>query len=89
MDSATMVMPSLSILAPCKPHIGSALGGGTFFAFPSSQCPALPAQHGISALSSAALAMRNGSAATKKHKKISTPMERILCLICFIVTKNY
>jgi len=86
MGSATMVMPSFSILAPCKPHIGSDLGGGIFFAaIPDSQCPALPAQHGIvSALSSAALAMRNGSAATKRHKKIRTPMERILCLMCFI-----
>jgi len=90
MGSATMVMPSFSIAAPCKPHIGSDLGGGTFFAaIPNSQCPALPAQHGIEfALSSAALAMRNGSAATKRHKKNRTPMGRILCLMCFIAAKT-
>jgi len=83
-----MVTPSLSISAPCKPHIGSDLGGGTFFAtIPDSQCPALPTQQGIvSALSSEALAMRNGSAATKRHKKDRTPRERILCLKCFIAT---
>lgn len=82
-----MVMPSFSISAPCKPHIGSDLGGGTFFAaIPDSQCPALPTQQGIvSALSNAALAMRNGSAATKRHKKNRTPMESILCLMCFFV----
>src|SRR6185295_6233947 len=86
-DSATMVMPSFSISAPCKPHIGSDLGGGTFFAaIPDSQCPALPTQQGIvSALPSAALAMRNGSAATKRHKKNRTPIENILCLMCFFV----
>ncbi|HEX7772213.1 MAG TPA: hypothetical protein VF435_07305 [Pyrinomonadaceae bacterium] len=83
-------MPSLSISAPCKPHIGSDLGGGIFFAaIPDSQCPALPTQHGIvSALSSEALAMRNGSAATNRHRKDRTPIERILCLMCFIAT-NY
>jgi hypothetical protein len=81
-----MVMPSFSISAPCKPHIGSDLGGGTFFAaIPESQCPALPAQHGIDALSSEAFAMRNGSAATKRHKKNRTPIDRALFLLCFIV----
>jgi hypothetical protein len=85
-----MVIPSLSIPAPCKPHIGSDFGGGTFFAaIPDSQCPALPAQHGIVfALSKAALAMRNGSAAAKRHKKNRTPMERILCLMRFIAAKT-
>ena len=43
-----MVMPSLSISAPCKPHIGSDFGGGTFFAArPESQWPALPTQQAI------------------------------------------
>jgi len=85
--SATMVMPSFSIWAPCKPHIGSDLGGGTFFAaIPESQCPPLPAQQGIEfALSSAAFAMRNGSAATKRHTKHKMPNERSLCFLCFFV----
>jgi hypothetical protein len=82
-----MVMPSFSIFAPCKPHIGSDLGGGTFFAvIPESQCPALPTQQGIVfVLSSEALTMRNGSAATKRHKKNRTPIDRALFLLCFIV----
>src|SRR3954452_21234740 len=83
-----MVTPSLSISAPCKPHIGSDLGGGTFFAaIPDLQCPAaLPTQQAIEfALSSAAFAMRNGSAATKRHKKNRTPTDRALFLLCFIV----
>jgi hypothetical protein len=82
-----MVMPSFSISAPCKPHIGSDLGGGTFLAaMPDSQCPALPTQQGIEfALSSEAFAMRNGSAATKRHKKNRTPIDRALFLLCFIV----
>jgi len=82
-----MVTPSLSISAPCKPHIGSDLGGGTFFAaIPDSQCPALPTQQGIvSALSSEALAMRNGSAATKRHKKNKMPIDTTLFLLCFFV----
>jgi len=82
-----MVMPSFSISAPCKPHIGSDLGGGTFFAaIPDSQCPALPTQQGIEfALSSEASAMRNGSAATKRHTKHKTANERSLCFLCFFV----
>jgi hypothetical protein len=78
-------MPSLSISAPCKPHIGSDFGGGTFFAvIPDSQCPALPTQHGIvSALFKAALAMRNGSEATKRHTKHKMPSERNVCFLCF------
>ena len=48
MGSATMVMPSLSIVAPFRPHMGSEVGGGTLFGLiPESQWPALPAQHGI------------------------------------------
>lgn len=83
-----MVIPSFSTLAPCRPHIGSDFGGGTFLAaIPDSQCPAaLPAQQGIELiLSSEAFAMRNGSAATKRHRKHSTPSDRTLCLLCFIV----
>jgi len=80
-----MVMPSFSISAPCKPHIGSDLGGGTFFAaIPESQC-ALPTQHGIVLTLKEALAIRNGSAATKRHKKIRTPIDRALFLLCFLV----
>src|ERR1051325_12084003 len=51
---------------------------------PDSQCPALPAQHGIvSTLFKEALAMRNGSAATNRHTKHNTPSERNLCFLCF------
>jgi hypothetical protein len=80
-----MVMPSFSISAPCKPHIGSDLGGGTFLAaMPESQCPALPAQHGIVlAVFNDALTMRIGSAATKRHTKHKTASERSLCFLCF------
>jgi hypothetical protein len=42
-----MVMPSLSISAPCNPHIGSDFGGGTFLAaMPESQW-SLPTQQAI------------------------------------------
>jgi hypothetical protein len=86
--SATMVIPSLSRVAPWRPHIGSGAGGGTFFAaIPDSQCPAaFPEQHGIVlTLLKAAFAMRNGSAATKRHRKSRTPMERILRFVYFFV----
>jgi hypothetical protein len=81
-----MVMPSSFRTASSRPHIGS-FGGGTFFAaIPDSQCPALPTQQGIVfALSSEALAMRNGSAATKRHTKHKTPSESNLCFLCFFV----
>lgn len=43
-----MVMPSSSIVAAFRPHIGSEVGGRTFFgAMPESQWPALPAQQAI------------------------------------------
>ncbi|HEV8431230.1 MAG TPA: hypothetical protein VGQ41_25220 [Pyrinomonadaceae bacterium] len=44
-----MVIPSSSISAPCKPHIGSDFGGGILFAvMPESQWPAaLPTQQAI------------------------------------------
>jgi len=81
-----MVMPSFSISAPCRPHIGSDVGGRTFLAaIPESQC-ALPTQHGIVLVVKEALAMRNGSAATKRHRKSRTPMDSILRLMCFFVT---
>jgi hypothetical protein len=83
-----MVMPSFSISAPCKPHIGSDLGGGTFLAaMPDSQCPAaLPAQHGIVlAAFKEAFAMRIGSAATKRHKKNRMPIDTTRFLLCFLV----
>ena len=65
-----MVMPSSSIVASFRPHIGSEVGGRTRFgAIPESQC-ALPAQHGI--VSDDALAIGNSGAtkerATKRHK---------------------
>jgi len=67
-----MVMPSFSIVAPFRPHIGSEVGGGTrFAAIPESQWPALLAQHGI--VSDDAFAIGNSGAindrATKKHRK--------------------
>jgi hypothetical protein len=70
MGSATMVIPSLSIVAPFRPHIGSEIGRGTRFgAMPESQWPALPAQHGI--VSDDAFAIGNSGAindsATKRH----------------------
>ena len=81
-----MVMPSLSIVAPFRPHIGSEVGGGTRFgAIPESQWPALPAQHGI--VSDAALAIGSSGAinerATKKHKKHNMARESCLCLMKF------
>jgi len=80
-----MVMPSVSISAPCKPHIGSDLGGGTFLvAIPESQC-VLPAQHGIVLTLKEALTMRIGSAATKRHKKNRMPIDTTLFLLCFFV----
>ncbi|HEX6716157.1 MAG TPA: hypothetical protein VF088_03560 [Pyrinomonadaceae bacterium] len=47
---------------------------------------ALPTQHGIVLdLLNAALAMRMGSAATKRHKKHKMPSEMSLCFMCFFV----
>jgi len=91
MGSATMVMPSFGIAAPCNPHIGSDLGGGTFLAaIPESQC-VLPTQHAIVLTLKEALTMRIGSAATKRHKKNRTPTDTTLFLLCFFVaiTVNY
>src|SRR5262245_22854506 len=79
-----MVMPSFSIVAPLRPHIGSEVGGGTRFgAIPESQWPALPAQHGI--VSDDALAIGSSGAikerATRKHRKHNVTLESCLCLV--------
>ena len=84
-----MVIPSFSIVAPFRPHIGSEVGGGTRFgAIPESQCPALPAQHGI--VSDDALAIGNSGAinerATKRHSKHNIALESCLCLMNFFAT---
>jgi len=82
-----MVMPSSSIVASFRPHIGSEVGGRTRFgAIPESQC-ALPAQHGI--VSDDALATGNSGAtnerATKKHRKHNAALESCLCFMKFFV----
>jgi hypothetical protein len=82
-----MVMPSFSIVASFRPHIGSEVGGGTRFGvIPESQWPALPAQHGI--VSDDALAIGSSGAtnerATKKHSKYKLAIdERCLYLMNF------
>ena len=83
-----MVMPSSSIVASFRPHIGSEVGGETRFGvIPESQC-ALPAQHGI--VLDDALAIGNSGAtnerATKKHKKDNTALESCLCFMNFFAT---
>jgi len=86
MGSATMVMPSLSIAAPFRPHMGSEVGGGTRFGvIPESQWPALPAQHGI--MSDDAFAIGNSGAindrATKRHKRHNMARWSCLCFMNF------
>lgn len=86
MGSATMVIPSFSIVAPFRPHIGSEVDGRTRFgAIPESQCPALPAQQGIT--SDDALAIGNSGAinerATKRHSKHNNALESCWCLVNF------
>ena len=81
-----MVMPSSSIVASFRPHIGSEAGGRTRFGvIPESQCPALPAQHGI--VSEDAFAIGSSGAtnekATKKHNKHNRALERCLYLMNF------
>ena len=81
-------MPSSSIVASFRPHIGSEVGGGTRFGvIPESQCPALPAQHGI--VSDDALAIgKSGTMnerATKRHKKHNTALESCLYFMNFFV----
>src|SRR5215510_16536040 len=90
MGSATMVIPSFSIVAPFRPHIGSEVGGGTRFGvIPESQCPALPAQHGI--VSDDAVAIGNSGAihdkATKRHRH-RLILKHFLCLLCRFVAMN-
>ena|ERR671927_214442 len=83
-----MVMPSFSIVASFRPHIGSEVGGGTRFGvIPESQC-ALPAQHGI--VSDDAFAIGNSGAtnerATKKHRRHNAALESCLYFMNFFVT---
>jgi hypothetical protein len=83
MGSATMVTPSFSIVAPFRPHIGSEVGGGTRFgAIPESQCPALPAQHGIVSDDAFAIGKRGAinERATKRHSKHNRALESCFCL---------
>ena len=82
-----MVMPSSSIVASFRPHIGSEVGGRTRFGeIPESQC-ALPAQHAI--VSDDAFAIGNNGAtkerATKRHKKHNAARESCLCFMKFFV----
>jgi len=84
-----MVMPSSSIVASFRPHIGSEVGGETRFGvIPESQCPALPAQHGI--VSDDALAIGNSGAtnerATKRHKKHNAALESCLGFMNFFAS---
>jgi hypothetical protein len=86
MGSATMVMPSVSIVAAFRPHIGSEVGGGTRFgAMPESQWPALPAQHGI--VSDDAFAIGKSGAindrATKRHRKHNIARWSCVCFMNF------
>ena len=84
-----MVMPSSSIVAPFRPHIGSEVGGRTCFgAIPESQWPALPAQQGIFEPEEALTIGISGAVndkATSKHKKHRTPFAIRLCLLCFMM----
>lgn len=83
-----MVMPSSSIVAPFRPHIGSEVGGRTCFgAIPESQC-ALPAQQGISEPEEALTIGSSGAVndkATRMHKTRTTPLAIRGCLMCFMV----
>ena len=84
-----MVMPSSSIVASFRPHIGSEVGGRTCFgAMPESQWPALSTQHGI-VESDDALAIDSSGAindkATRKHKRNRMPLANRLFLLPFMV----
>ena len=86
-----MVMPSSSIVAPFRPHIGSEVGGRTCFgAIPESQWPALPAQQGIfepeEALTIGSIGAVNDKA-TRRHKRRRMPLAIRLCLLCCMVAK--
>jgi hypothetical protein len=88
-----MVMPSLSSVAPWRPHIGSGAGGGTFFAaIPDSQCPALPAQQGIVSVLAVALASGSSGAindkATNRQSRHMIILKHRVCLLCCFETIN-
>jgi hypothetical protein len=84
-----MVMPSSSIVAPFRPHIGSEVGGRTCFgAIPESQWPALPAQQGIFEPEEALTIGSSGAVkdnATRRHKTRRMPLAIRACLLCFMV----
>lgn len=85
-----MVMPSSSIVAPFRPHIGSEVGGRTCFgAMPESQWPALPAQQGIVLEPEEALTIGISGAvndkATRRHNRPWMPLANRVCLLCFMV----
>ena len=85
-----MVMPSSSIVASFRPHIGSEVGGRTCFgAIPESQWPALPLQQGIVFEPEEALTIGISGAVkdnvTRRHKRHRMPMANRLCLSCFMV----
>ena len=84
-----MVMPSSSIVASFRPHIGSEVGGRTCFgAMPESQWPAWAAQQGIVLEPDEALTIGSSGAvkdkATRKHKRYRKPLANRLYLLCFM-----
>ena len=84
-----MVMPSSSVVASFRPHIGSEVGGRTCFgAMPESQC-ALPAQQGIVFEPDEALTIEISGAVndktTRRHKRIRMPIANRLFLRYFMV----
>ena len=85
-----MVMPSSSIVASFRPHIGSEIGGRTCFGgMPESQWPALPAQQGIVLEPEEAVTIGISGAvkdkATRKHNRHRMPLANPLCLLTFMV----
>lgn len=89
-----MVMPSSSIVAAFRPHIGSEVGGRTFFGgIPESQCPALPAQQGIVSEPTEALAIGSSGVindkATNRLRRHRIILEQRLCLLCCFVAMNF
>ncbi len=85
-----MVMPSSSIVASFRPHMGSEAGGRTCFgAMPESQWPAWSAQQGIDFDPEAAATVEMSGAvkdkATRKHKRHRMPFANGLCLLYFMV----
>jgi hypothetical protein len=82
-------MPSSSVEASCKPHIGSLGCGGFFAAMPESQWPDLPTQQGIAFELFAETAIGTNAArndrATKRHKEHKMPCLNCLCFWCLFV----